>query len=139
MGFGGFKTIMKNVPEDRLIDAVRAGDDVIAPSQQAASRIARAAGGGKRPVGPERSPGGRPHYHVNGREGAAHVFYSAAAALTFSHYAKDASPLVQGAAAVADFFNPLSIANDIIEVAEELRPAKDQQPKPPEEEERKKQ
>ena len=124
---------MKNVPEDRLIDAVKAGDDVIAPSQQAARRVARAAGDGRRPVGPERSPGGRPHYHVSGREGAAHVFYSVAAGLTFSHYAKDASPLVQGAAAVADFFNPLSIANDIIEIAEELKPAAQERKPPPEE------
>ena len=127
---------MKNVPEDALVEAVKAGDDVIAPSQQAASRIARAAGDGRRPVGPEsnRLPGGqqgRPHYHVAGREGAAHVFFSAAAALTLSHHARDASPLVQKAAAVGDFFNPLSLPNDLIQAAQDIKVIMQPNPPPP--------
>ncbi len=118
---------MKGVDEASAIRAAAEGEDVLAGSQQAASRIARAAGGGQRPVGPEahRLPGGetgRPHYHPAGRSGG-HIFYSVAAGLTLSRYAEGRGAVVEGLAAVGDFFNPLSIANDVIETYEALRPS----------------
>ena len=122
----GFKTIAKNVDEDDIVRAVREGDDVIVRDQQTARRVARAAGDGKPPVGPEshRITGGergRPHYHMNGRSNSSHIFYSAASALTIQHYTKDASPLVQKAAGLADFFNPLSLPKDVLDAVAELK------------------
>ena len=86
-----------------------------------ASGLREPLGKGKPPIGPETHnlPGGsrgRPHYHVNGRVGPSHIFYGVASALTLSHYAEGSSPLVQGAAAVGDFFNPLSLPKDALDI-----------------------
>ena len=123
----GAKTLMKGADEAAMVRNLAEGEDVIVGSQQAASRIARAAGGGKRPVGPEANklPGGgqgRPHYHPAGRKGG-HVFYSIASGLTLSKYAEGRGTLVEGAAAVGDFFNPLSIAKDAIDIYDMVKPA----------------
>lgn len=110
-------------PEDGSVRAVRDGDDVIASSQKRARRIARGAGDGADPIGPERSrgAGNRPHYHPAGGKGD-HVFYSIAAGLTVSHYvSEDATGLIKTGAAVVDFFNPLAIFNDAIEIVEEIK------------------
>ena len=122
----GFKVIMDVEREDHLVNAVKEGEDVIVGSQSAARRVARAAGDGKSPVGPESHtlPGGEEgmtHYHVNGRSTPSHIFYSAAAAMTLSHYAEGSSPLVRGAAAVGDFFNPLSLPKDLIDAYTDVK------------------
>lgn len=114
------KTVMRNVPEDALVRAVREGEDVRLPTRQAARRVAREAGDGKSPVGPERSPGGDPHYHPHGREGG-HVFYGIASALTLEHYAQGSGGLVEGGAKVIDFFNPLSLPKDLMDLAGSIK------------------
>ncbi|MEP7086956.1 MAG: RHS repeat-associated core domain-containing protein [Gemmatimonadota bacterium] len=126
LGVEGFQVLMKGVREERLIAAVKEGEDVIAPTQTAARRIARAAGDGKTPVGPEShtlagGSEGRSHYHVNGRAGPSHIFYGIAAALTLSHYAENSSPVVKGAAEIGDFFNPLSLPSDAIGIYTTIR------------------
>jgi len=123
LGVRGFKTLFKRVPEKRLIEAVQEGEDVIAGSRQAARRVARAAGNGADPVGPElhRGAGNRPHYHAAGRQGG-NVFYSVAAALTVSHYVSDDAPtIVKVGAEVLDFFNPLATPQDVIDIIDELK------------------
>jgi len=137
LGVRGFKTLMKRVPEDAMVRAVREGDDVIAGSRQAARRIAREAGEGADPIGPElhRGAGNRSHYHPAGRSGG-HVFYSIAAGLTVSHYVGENAPgIVKAAAAVLDFFNPLGTPNDILQVIDEVK-SMSTQPNQPDSEER---
>jgi hypothetical protein len=125
LGVRGFKTLMKNVPEDALVRAAAENEDVIVSGgRQAASRIARAAGDGRTPThhNPHRSAGegARPHYHAAGKTG--HVFYSAAAALTVSNYVdENSSPLAKTAAAVLDFVNPLSLPKDLMDAADEIK------------------
>ena len=104
-----------------MVGAVRQGEDVIAPNRRVAREVAEAASDGRRPVGPERSPGpgNRPHYHTAGRNGS-HVFYSVAAALTASHCVQNSGPLAKGAAFVVDLVNPLALLQDIVDVKEAI-------------------
>jgi hypothetical protein len=121
------KTVGRGVDEKALVRAVTDGEDVLVGSQQQASRVARAAGDGARPVGPEAHnlPGGgrgRSHYHPAGRTGG-HVFYGIASGLTLSRYAEGRGAFLEGAAAVGDFFNPLGIGKDVMDIYLELRAA----------------
>ena len=50
-----------------------------------------------------------------------HIFYDVAGGLTFSYYANKCDCINEEAAAVLDFFNPLSLPNDILEAMDELR------------------
>lgn len=116
---------MKDVPKEALVRAVPEGDDVIVSSRRAASRVAREAGDGRPPVHDRAhraaGEGARPHYHPHGRQGG-HVFYSAASALTVSHYvSENASGVVSTGAAVVDFFNPLSLPKDIIDTYRDVK------------------
>jgi hypothetical protein len=61
------------------------------------------------------------HYHPKPRTGG-HVFYSVAAALTLSHYVEECTDCVTDElAAVGDFFNPLAIPQDLIDIYELFR------------------
>jgi hypothetical protein len=61
------------------------------------------------------------HYHPNPRTGG-HVFYSVASALTLSHYVDECTDCVKDdLAAIADFFNPLSLPKDVMDIYYMLR------------------
>jgi RHS repeat-associated protein len=114
--------VIKKVGLKEAIQAARCGENVMANSHAEAKQIARAASNGKKPIrDPAHKPdeGQRPHYHANPRNGG-HIFYSLAAAVTVSHYLqcedKD-NPCVEGVLGqVADFFNPLSAGQDIVDI-----------------------
>jgi hypothetical protein len=116
---------MKNLDERALVRAAAENEDIVVTGgRQVASRVARQAGEGRRPVHHDAhrsaGEGARPHYHPQGRTG--HVFYSAAAAVTVSNYvAEDASKAVKVGAAVIDFFNPLSIAKDALDIVGDVQ------------------
>lgn len=126
----GFKVVERDVEFRRAVEAVRAGEDFLAQNRRIAKDVAREAGGGKSPIGPELSKGegSRPHYHTADRSGG-HVFYSIAAGLTFSHYTQGGSTALRVAGEIADFFNPLSLPQDLIEIKQLLIPVKDQRDK----------
>jgi uncharacterized protein RhaS with RHS repeats len=116
----GERVLKKNVPSERLSDLLNEGEDLLVGSGSQARDIARQAGGGRSPVGPESHRAGRPHYHRFDRQGG-HIFYSAASALTVSNYiGDDAGPLVSGGAAAIDFFNPLALFKDLLDTASDL-------------------
>ena len=98
---------------------VREGEDVTAKSRRLAKDIAQEAGGGRPPIHDEPhgpvTEGYRPHYHLWDRSGG-HVFYSFAAALTFSNYAQGQGPVLEGSAFVLNFFNPLSLPKDLLDI-----------------------
>lgn len=57
---------------------MKAGNDVWSTSKNNAQKIARLAGNGKTPIGPEKHGNGKPgyysHYHIYNRSGG-HSFY----------------------------------------------------------------
>jgi hypothetical protein len=59
------------------------------------------------------------HYHPNPRTGG-HIFYSVAAALTISHYVQCTDCIEAKLATVGDFFNPLSLPQDIIDIKDTI-------------------
>jgi RHS repeat-associated protein len=115
----GFRVIFRGASYDELLDAARAGDDIIAASRREAKELAEEYGGGRLPVGPERgrNPGDRWHFHAHDRAGP-HFFFSAAPLLTLSHYAQGSSCLVRLLAGIGDMLNPLSVGQDIIDVVD---------------------
>jgi hypothetical protein len=124
LGVRGFKTLAKHLNFDEMVAAAREGEDVIAPNRRVAREVAQSASDGRRPIGPEKSPGpgNRPHYHTADRNGS-HVFYSVAAALTASHYAQNSSSPVKVAAFAVDLVNPLSVLQDIVDLKEAIAPS----------------
>jgi hypothetical protein len=122
---GGMKIIARNVGFDDAVRAVREGEDVLAPTRKLAHDIAKKAGHGRPPIHdkPHGSlqDGYRPHYHVAGRpKGFGHVFYGIAGALTFSYWATGHGSTIEWGAAALDLVNPLSLPNDIMDLAHEL-------------------
>jgi hypothetical protein len=115
----GFKTIKKRLTKDEAIDAVRAGEDVLAVNRRTAKEIAERAGGGRRPVhDPAHGPGQegfRPHYHPHGRQGG-HVFYSIASGLTLQYYLEDYGSVGSTIGFLGDLVNPLSLPKDIFDM-----------------------
>ena len=73
----------------------------------------------KDPVHPDRLTGGtegrRPHYHVNPRNGG-HLFYNIAAAVTVAHYVDCDDCALAYVAEGIDFFNPLSVPKDLMDL-----------------------
>jgi len=97
------------------VQAIRRGEDVLAPSTKQARQAAKAASDAKSPTrDPAHDADYMKHYHPNPRTGG-HVFYSIAAGLTFSHYVQCTDCVSADLAAVGDFFNPLSLPEDAIE------------------------
>ncbi len=124
----GFKFVERDIEFVRAVEAVREGEDVLVKTRRVAKDVAREAGGGKAPVGPELhvGEGNRPHFHMADRSGG-HIFYSVAAGLTVSHYAQGAPAFFRDAAAIADFFNPLSLPQDLIDLKQAVFPRKDKE------------
>lgn len=123
LGIRGFKWVSKKVSKEALDEAVSSGDDVIMSSHREAFDLAaRHSEEGRRPIGPQLSPGAgnRPHYHTNPRDGS-HILFSVATGLTVSNYvSEDAPAVVKAGAAVVDLFNPLAALNDGVEIYREL-------------------
>lgn len=118
----GYKVI-RNASFRDAVTAARNGEDVLATSHSEAKQIARAASKGKRLLSdPAHKPekGQMPHYHPNPKTGS-HVFYSIAAAMTFSHYVNCHDCVEEKLADVGDFFNPLSAPQDMIDLYDELQ------------------
>jgi RHS repeat-associated protein len=116
----GFKTV-KEVGFREAVRAIRRGEDVLAPSTKQARRAANSASDANRATRdlPHQEDYMR-HYHPKPRTGG-HVFYSIAAALTFSNYVPeecDDNCATDEAASILDFFNPLSAPQDIIDIYE---------------------
>jgi RHS repeat-associated protein len=119
LGIRGAKILRKGLGFRDLVRLMQEGEDVSAASRKLAHDIAKEAGGGRPPIhdkphGPVEE-GYRPHYHTWDRSGG-HVFYSFAAALTFSHYSQGYGPVGQGVGFVVDIFNPLSIVKDVLDI-----------------------
>jgi RHS repeat-associated protein len=118
LGKGGRKLSGK---VDDINDAARLlkeGEDILSESASEARDLAKIAGDGKAPIRdtPKKHP---PHYHIADRSGG-HSFYKAFATassyLTASHYAEGHGCIVENAAYVIDFFNPLSTPSDIVDI-----------------------
>jgi RHS repeat-associated protein len=108
--------------EKKLLEAVRKGQDVEAASERLAESAAKKLGGNKKPAHDlPHGDGYKPHYHPHGRpEGFGHIFYSVVGAMALSTHAEGHGALSEGAAAVVDFFSPLSIPNDVATGLDEL-------------------
>lgn len=117
----GYKVI-KTVGFKDAVKAARRGEDVLASSHSEAKEIARAASEGKRPIrDPAHKPeeGQQPHYHPTPRNGS-HVLYNVAAGMTVSNYAQCEDCTVAKLAGVIDFFNPLALPQDLIDIYNEF-------------------
>lgn len=110
----GFKVIGK---VDKMDDAVRLfkeGEDLVA-SRNTMKEIAKRAGEGRPPIHdvPEKY---NPHYHNAARTGG-HGFYSSVAGVaaygSLYNNVEDQNIVARGCAGFLDFFNPLSIPNDV--------------------------
>lgn len=116
----GYRKI-RNVSFNEAVAAARRGENVLANSHAEAKKIARLASQKKRPIrDPAHRPeeGQMPHYHPNPRNGS-HVFYNIAGAVTVSNYlqCENDDPCVEGVLGeVLDFFNPLSVGQDVIDI-----------------------
>jgi len=88
------------------VDAVKAGEYVIAKSRNAAKDIATRAGDGKPPIHEIDKKSGAPHYHPAGRCGG-HVFFTIAGGLTCSYWASGRGRLAEAVAEGIDAINPL--------------------------------
>jgi len=112
----GYVTLRKVGFKD-AVRAARRGDDVVAPLEREARKVADAAGGGARdPIKDSpHGPGQNPHFHPNPRTGS-HIFYDVAAGLTFSYYFEGCDCAMQQVAPILDFFSPLSTPQDIIDI-----------------------
>jgi uncharacterized protein RhaS with RHS repeats len=110
----GYKVI-KEVGFKQAVQALRRGEDVLAPSTKQARKVANSASDAGSPMrDPAHKADYMKHYHPNPRTGG-HVFYSLAAALTISHYVQCSNCIAADLAAVGDFFNPLSLPEDAVE------------------------
>ena len=111
----GYKVI-KDVGFKQAVQALRRGEDVLAPSTKQARKVANSASDAGSPIrDPAHQADYMKHYHPNPRTGG-HSFYSVAAALTISHYVSCSDCVAEKLAAVGDFFNPLSLPEDAIEI-----------------------
>jgi RHS repeat-associated protein len=111
----GYKVI-KEVGFKQAVQALRRGEDVLAPSTKQARKVAGSASDAGSPTrDPAHAADYMKHYHPNPRTGG-HVFYSVAAALTLSHYVQCSDCVAADLATVGDFFNPLSLPEDAIEL-----------------------
>ncbi|MBI3560972.1 MAG: hypothetical protein HY080_04565 [Gammaproteobacteria bacterium] len=99
------------------------GEDILASSHREAREIAKAASEGKKR--PTRDPahrqneGQQPHYHPNPRTGS-HIFYSMATAVTVAGHIDCDDCIDSYLAEVVDFFNPLAIPKDVIDIVDEF-------------------
>ena len=110
----GYKVI-KEVGFKQAVQALRRGDDVLAPSTKQARKVAKTASPAGGPIrDPAHDAGYMKHYHPNPRTGG-HIFYTIAAGLTISHYVGCSDCVAADLATVGDFFNPLSLPEDAIE------------------------
>ncbi len=113
----GYK-VVKRVGFKRAVQAVRRGDDVLAPSAKQQKKVAKAASDAGNPTrDPPHGKGYMPHRHPNPRTGG-HVFRELAAAGTIANYVECENCIPAVLAEVADFFNPLSAPNDVIETVD---------------------
>ena len=120
LGAKGLRKVYKTaLGRKEAIDAVKRGEDVIAKNRNAAREIAKGAGGGKTPIHEIDKKTGDPHYHPHGRSGG-HVLYDAAAALTLEHAAEGGSDLEKTIARYVDWVNPLTIPQDILDIADAI-------------------
>jgi RHS repeat-associated protein len=121
---GGLKLLEKLFSRKEAADLVEKGADVLAKNQKdVAYKIAEEGGGGKAPIW-DPAHGGRgfrPHYHIFGRAGG-HVFYSIVAGMTLRHWAAGHGAGLEFVATVGDFFNPLSIPDDVRTLLEHFTP-----------------
>jgi RHS repeat-associated protein len=118
----GVKDSEKTVAEVKTMkDAVRAlkeGEDVRFKSEKLAREGAKQAGEGKTPI-KETDRFGK-HYHDAERRGGHALFGSAGVATIRDALPPNASSFERGGAAVLDFFNPILIINDVIELGKSV-------------------
>ena len=112
----GYKVIRK-IGFKEAVRRARKGEDVLASSKRSAKQVADAASGGakKSVKDAPHKPGQSPHYHPNPRTGS-HVLYSMASSLTFSNYSPCEDCITAKLTAIGDFFNPLSLPKDAIDL-----------------------
>jgi RHS repeat-associated protein len=127
----GLKTTATCVSKEKLIKAVKEGEDV-SGSRALMREVFTEAGDGSAPVFHKAHGGGKgadakfyDHYHLGPEyHGGAHGFIQGfapfTAPLTVAYYAKGHGALPEVAAEVIDFFNPLSLPQDIVDIADEI-------------------
>ncbi|MCZ8249497.1 CARDB domain-containing protein, partial [Microcystis sp. LE19-195.1E] len=120
------KRLTKKQAEQAIERARKNGTDrdlfIEAPGRKDAKKLARDAGDGKKPIHdpphPSAGPEARPHYHTNDRSGG-HVLYSFTGPLTLPYWANEIDPdneWLQTGAEILDFFNPLSLPQDLLDL-----------------------
>jgi RHS repeat-associated protein len=113
---GGWRAVTPG----RARKAIAAGDDVLTKGcgkSGAAKKLAKDTFGDKTVRHDPRAPGQKPHYqHKNGGRG--HIFYGIASGLTLEYWAKPESkdPYAAKIGCAVDFFNPLSIGKDVMDL-----------------------
>jgi RHS repeat-associated protein len=128
----GRKIFGKKLSLKEAGDALKDGEDILASNRGQAQKIAQAGSEpGKAPIYEVDKSTGKPHYHPNPRTGG-HVVWgiselgSAASYFTVSHYANELngagysssfSSGVQDYAYAVDLVNPLSVFQDITDIA----------------------
>jgi hypothetical protein len=112
----GYVTV-REVGFKEAVRLARKGVDIKAPRKSEANKVADAVNGGAGKPGRDQPHGNgmMPHYHPNPRTGG-HIFYGIAAGLTVSHYFEGCECMMEKAAPIVDFFSPLSIPQDIVDL-----------------------
>jgi len=110
------------VKVSNVTEAVKSAEEgakfIKCPSKDAAKKAAQEFGEGKSPIHEVDKKTGTPHYHDAARQ--AHFLYSLAGALTLSSYAQGGSAFERYAAGGLDLINPLSLPQDVIDIADAL-------------------
>jgi RHS repeat-associated protein len=115
----GYK-VLKKVPFKQAVQALRRGENVLAPSGREARKAAKAASDAKSPIrDPAHDDDYMKHYHPNPRTGG-HAFYDTLAALSIESHVECNDCIKRKLAQAADFFNPLSAPKDIIDTYDVL-------------------
>ena len=116
----GYKVI-RNVNFKEAVRALRRGQNGLSNTEQKSKQVARAAsrGAGKPIKDTAHKDGYMPHYHMFDRSGG-HSFYSIASAVSLAHY-KSCDKCISGyVLEAADFFNPLTLPKDLMDLANDL-------------------
>jgi hypothetical protein len=109
------------------VQALRRGEDVLAPSTKQARKVANSASDARSPIRDPIHPdpktgsveGRMPHYHPNPRTGG-HAFRKMAAGLTLSGNVDCDDCISANLAALGNFFNPFSAPQDLIDTYDML-------------------
>lgn len=124
-GIKGANKLRKWVGKSEAIGLLKEGEDIACKTRNGARDVAKGASEkGKKPIFEVDNATGNPHYHPNPRTGGHTTWQSKGRSIvggvTLSHWADGQGQAAETAAFIGDFFNPLSIGQDIVDIGDEL-------------------